>query len=159
MAITIQKARIRQVKEIQALIKLAASEGAMLPRALSDLYEYLRDFYVACDTRSGEIVGCCALHVCWDNLAEVRSLAVKPSLQGKGIGRRLVQKCIAEARALEIGSVFALTYVPAFFAKLGFSDYPKEKLPHKVWSDCIHCHKFPDCDEIAVALDLAVDAR
>jgi amino-acid N-acetyltransferase len=126
----------------------------MLPRPLGEIYEFLRDFVIALDEQSGDVVGCCALHVVWEDLAEVRSLAVDDAHRGTGLGRRLVEACIAEACRLGIKRLFALTYVPGFFKKLGFHDLPKETLPHKVWSDCIKCHKFPDCDEQAVALDL-----
>ncbi|NLF40317.1 N-acetyltransferase [bacterium] len=154
MKIEIRKAGIGQVRDIQALVNASAGQGLMLPRALSDLYEYIRDFFVAVDSDTGAVIGACALHVCWESLGEVRSLVVDPAYQRHGVGRDLVRHCIREARELGLSQLFALTYVPGFFRKLGFEDYPKEKLPHKVWSDCIKCHKFPDCDENAVAMNL-----
>ena len=96
------------------------------------------------------ILGICALHICWDDLAEIRSLAVDESRQKAGIGRLLVNSCLDEAASLEINQVFVLTYQAAFFRKFGFMDTDKQNLPHKIWSDCLHCAKFPDCDEDAL---------
>ena len=121
MAVRIQKARLDQVKAIHGLIKVSAEAGQMLPRPLGDIYECIRDFVVVVDTKSKEIVGCCALHVTWENLAEVRSLSVKESYRTKGLGRRLVTTCLDDARALKLQRVFALTYVTGFFKKLAVS--------------------------------------
>lgn len=148
------QARPADVKAMYALIRVAADAGQMLPRALSDIYECLRDFVLAVDAADGALLGCCALHVVWSDLAEVRSLTVREDQRGRGLGRTLVERCLADARALGIPRVFALTYVPAFFHTLGFHDLDKAALPHKVWSDCVRCHKYPDCDELAVAIDL-----
>lgn len=159
MKVRYERARLCHAREIHSLIRGAADAGQMLPRPLSDLYECVRDFVVAIDDETGRIVGCCALHVIWEDLAEVRSLAVDEAWRGHGIGRRLVQMCLADAAELVIPRVFALTYVPEFFKKLGFEDISKDQLPHKVWSDCIKCHKFPDCDEQAVAREIVVPVR
>ena len=129
-----------------------ADRQLMLPRSLNDTYESLRDFYVW--RENDEVVGCAALHVSWDGLGEVRSLAVREDATRRGIGRKLVQSCLDEARELGMKRVFALTYVPEFFKKFGFVLYAKENLPHKVWTDCLNCPKFPDCDEVALVLDL-----
>lgn len=154
MALELVRAKPADVKAMYGLIRTSAEEGQMLPRALSDLYECLRDFLIARDPADGALLGCCALHIVWDDLAEVRSLTVRADQRGHGVGRLLVAQCLADARTLGIPRVFALTYVPAFFHKLGFRDLDKEALPHKVWSDCLRCHKYPDCDELAVAIDL-----
>ncbi len=154
MALELVRAKPADVKAMYDLIRAAAEEGQMLPRALSDLYECLRDFLIARDTAAGTLLGCCALHIVWNDLAEVRSLTVRADQRNHGVGRALVEQCLVDARALGIPRVFALTYVPAFFHKLGFHDLDKEALPHKVWSDCLRCHKYPDCDELAVAIDL-----
>ncbi len=148
----IRRARITDVKDIQTLVNSFAAKNEMLPRALSTIYENLRDFYVAVDNES--VIGCCALHVTWGDLAEVKSLAVEQSAQGKGCGRLLVETCLQDARELGVPKVFALTYVPAFFEKLGFSIVDKATLPHKIWSECINCPKFPDCGEEAVTINL-----
>ena len=144
----IRKAAISDVKEIQRLVNEFARKEQMIPRSVNELYENVRDFVVAED-KSG-IVGACALHVLWDDLAEVRSLAVKNEYQGKGIGSKMVRNCIREARALCIKRVFVLTYQPDFFRKLRFRDTDKAALPQKIWGDCIRCPKFPECDEHAL---------
>jgi amino-acid N-acetyltransferase len=121
----------------------------MLPRALSGLYENLRDYFVIRDT-GGNVIGCVALHISWEDVAEVRSLAVSMARQYKGIGSRLVKACLDEARVLGIPTVFCLTYKPEFFEKMEFKTVDKMELPRKVWSECFHCPKFPDCDEVAM---------
>lgn len=147
-----RKAQISDVKEIQKLLTAYAAKGDMLSRSLSELYESLRDFYV--DVEDGRLLGTAALHILWEDLAEVRSVAVAEDAGRKGIGSSLVQACIAEARELGLKRVFCLTYKPDFFGKHGFRLVDKSELPHKVWSDCIKCVKFPDCDENAMILDL-----
>ncbi|PLX86723.1 MAG: GNAT family N-acetyltransferase [Desulfuromonas sp.] len=148
----IRQARIPDVKEIHHLLLGYAEQGQLLGRSLADIYDALRDFYVY--EESGEILGVCALSICWEDLAEVRSLAVQPGLSGRGIGRALVESCLDEARVLGLKRVFALTYQPEFFSRLGFSEIEKAQLPHKIWTACLNCVKFPDCDEQAFAIDL-----
>lgn len=143
----IRPARMSDVRDIHALVQQFADRGLLLARSISSLYDQLRDFVIFDDNG---IKGVCALHISWDNLAEVRSLAVVEKLQGRGIGARLVESCLDEADSLEIGQVFVLTYQAGFFRKLGFGDWDKRELPHKIWSDCLHCPKFPDCDEEAL---------
>jgi len=144
----IRKAKLNDIKEIQRLIKLYAPRGGILLRSLSDLYDHLRDFSVF--VRSRKVVGICALHICWDDLAEIRSLAVEEEQQNKGVGAQLVRACLKESRFLGVKRVFALTYEPKFFESLGFGRVDKAVLPHKIWADCLKCAKFPDCDEIAM---------
>jgi len=148
----LRKAQIPDVKEIQKLLMTFASRGDMLSRSLSEIYESLRDFYVA--EENGELLGVAALHIVWDDLAEVRSVAVAEQAGRKGIGGELVQACISEARQLGLKKIFCLTYKPDFFAKQGFHLVDKSELPHKVWGDCIKCPKFPDCDENAMIMEL-----
>jgi amino-acid N-acetyltransferase len=148
----IRKAHIADVKNIQKLLMTFANRGDMLSRSLSELYESIRDFYVV--EEDGVLLGASALHIVWDDLAEVRSVAVVEDAGRKGIGSRLVQACIAEAREIGLRRIFCLTYKPDFFAKHGFRLVDKSELPHKVWGDCIKCAKFPDCDENAMILDL-----
>lgn len=150
---TIRKATIRDTAEIQALINYYADKDKMLPRSLNEIYENIRDFWVS--EKDGSIIACAALHVIWDDLAEVKSLAVKDGFKKHGIGRRLLNKCIDDAKALGVNRVFALTYVPDYFKRFGFNEIPKEKLPHKIWSECIKCPKFPDCGEIALLYEVA----
>lgn len=148
----IRKAQIKDVKDIQKLLTSYANRGDMLSRSLSELYESLRDFYV-CE-EDGKLMGTAALHIVWENLAEVRSVAVVEDVARKGIGSQLVQACVAEARAVGLKRIFCLTYKPDFFEKHGFLLVDKSELPHKVWGDCLKCVKFPDCDENAMILDL-----
>jgi len=148
----IRHARISDVRAIHKLLLDYANDGQLLGRSLADIYDSLRDFYVY--EENGEILGIGALAICWEDLAEVRSLAVAAGQQGKGIGRKIVESCLKEATELEIKKVFALTYQPDFFKLLGFSDIEKSELPQKVWGVCINCVKFPDCDEFALAINL-----
>ncbi len=148
----IRRAKVSDVAELQRLINQFADRSEMLPRSLNAIYENIRDFVIM--ESDGRILGCCALHITWGDLAEVRSLAVEPDVQSKGYGRELVKACLDDAHDMGIPQVFALTYVPGFFEKLGFSHVDKSTLPHKIWSDCINCPKFPDCGEEAVAIQL-----
>ena len=149
----IRKANVRDPKCIMDLVNRFASRELMLPLPLSEAYDALRDFYVF--EQDGRIVGCAALHVSWEGLGEVRSVAVAEEAQGRGVGTALVRACIEEARQLGMDRVFVLTYTPEFFDRFGFRRYPKEKLPHKIWSDCLKCPKFPNCDEVAMLVELA----
>lgn len=124
----------------------------MIPRSLNELYESIRDLLVS--EEAGAITGVCALHILWEDLAEVRSLAVKKEYQRTGIGRKLVRRCLSEARSLGIKRVFALTYQPDFFRRMGFTDIEKSSLPQKIWGDCIRCPKFPECDEHALIFEV-----
>jgi amino-acid N-acetyltransferase len=135
------------------MISSYSEQGEMLPKALVEIYEELRDFFVYTDEKD-EVIGCCALHLFWEDLAEVRSLAVKESDMGQGLGAALVEACVAEARELGIAKVFTLSGKPAFFEKQGFGEVDRSELPHKIWAACVKCIKFPDCDETALVLTL-----
>ena len=150
--ILIRKAILQEAKAIKALIEPYAAEKIMLGRPLAEIYATIRDFWVAED--NDKIVGCVALHPYWEDLAEIRSLAVPKNYQHRGLGQRLVEKAREEARELKIRKVFALTYIPEFFRKLGFHPIDKTELPHKIWVDCINCPRFPDCDESALIYEL-----
>ena len=150
----IRKARMSDVKGIQQLIAEYARKGDMLPRSLADIYENLRDYFVF-EEDGGELAGSAAIHIMWEDLAEVRSLAVREGRMRRGIGTQLVESCISEAIVLGIGRVFALTYKPEFFEKLGFHVVDKSELPQKIWTDCLKCSKFPDCDEVALVADFS----
>ncbi len=153
----IRKPKLTEVVGIKKLLDSAAAGGDVLPRPLMELYECVRDFYTYVDDKG--IGGCCALHIDMPDLAEVRSLVVRTDLRKNGIGRRLLEACLDEARSLRITRVFALTRVPDFFKRNGFEEIDKHELPHKVFSDCLRCPLFPDCDEVAVirTLDLGDD--
>jgi len=148
----IRKAKINDVKPIQTLVNAYADQGQMLPRSLNELYENLRDFSVYED--DGIMQGVCALHISWDGLAEIRSLAVQKGMIGKGIGASLVRECLREAGELGAERVFVLTYQDGFFKKLGFELVDKKELPHKIWTDCLNCVKFPNCDESSMIITL-----
>ncbi len=149
----IRKAKIGDIHSIHSILAHFGEKGLLLPRPLSDLYDHLRDYAVYVDDEE-RVVGIVALHISWEDLAEIRSLAVLESHQGKGIGRALVEFAVSEALTLGIYRVFTLTYQPGFFEKMGFKEVDKKVLPHKVWADCLKCPKFPDCDETAMLLQL-----
>jgi len=151
----IRKTDIKDIRSIHQILGYYADQGLLLPRSLSELYVHLRDFFVIEDkNKNGSVIAVCALGICWEDLAEIRSLAVAQDQQGKGLGSQLVEVCLEEARSLGLKKVFALTYIPEFFSRLGFKEVEKSTLPHKVWADCLKCPKFPDCDEIAMILEL-----
>ena len=153
----VEKAKISDATQIHQLINYFADRGEMLARPLSEIYENIRDYFVI---RDGErVIACAALHVNWLDLAEVKSVAVAEDSQRKGIGDRLIAACVEEAKGLGISTVFCLTYKPAFFEKFGFSQVDKMELPHKVWSECYRCPKFPNCDEIALIYHLETPTR
>ena len=144
----IRPGRVGDAPAIRELINAYAELGRMLFRSLAEVYGSVRDFLV-CE-EDGEVVGCLAMHVYWSDLAEIRSLAVREDRQGRGIGAALVEAALADARQLGLGRVFALTLATGFFERLGFERVAMESLPYKVWTDCIHCPKQDQCDEIAL---------
>ncbi len=148
----VRKARITDATRMHQLINSFADKGEMLARPLSEIYENIRDYFVI--TEGERVVACAALHINWSDLAEIKSVAVAEEIQRKGVGNQLIEACLSEARELSIPTVFCLTYKPAFFKKLGFSEVDKMKLPHKVWNECYRCPKFPDCDEVALIFHL-----
>ncbi|MEW6571286.1 MAG: N-acetyltransferase [Nitrospirota bacterium] len=148
----IRKARIADLRDVHRIINDFAKKELMLPRSLSELYETLRDF-VICENE-GIVCGVCALHIMWEDLAEIRSLAVETEYQNKGIGKDLIKECLREAESLGIKKVFALTYNPEFFRKIGFEYVDKATLPQKIWGDCLKCPRFPECDEHAMIKNL-----
>jgi len=144
----IRKARIEDIKQIQKLINSFAKQNLMLDRSLNELYDNLRDFWVYVE--NNKIVGCAGLHICWDDLVEIKSVAVVKNKQGKGIGKKLILTCLDEAKQLGAKRIFVLTYKPDYFKKLGFKRVKTSDLPHKIWAECINCCKFPNCQEIAL---------
>ncbi len=149
----IRKAKPKDAVKIHELVNEYAKEGLLLPVSLNSLYDNIRDFWIY--EENGEIVGCAALHVVWEDLAEIRSLAVKREFHRKGIGKKLVLTCLEEAKEFDLKRVFVLTYQVEFFKKLGFREWNKQLLPHKVWTDCLNCPKFPNCDETAMLIELS----
>jgi amino-acid N-acetyltransferase len=146
--VLVRKASMADIPAILALINGFAARGIMLPRTEFELAENLRDFSVV-QTESG-VSGCGALHFYTPRTAEVRSLAIRPELQGCGAGKALVESLEGEAQAFGVEDVFAFTYVPDFFRKLGFTTLDRGELPLKAWKDCLRCPKFQCCDEVAV---------
>ncbi len=149
----VRKALLSDVDRIHEIVEAFARRGIMLHRSASDICATLRDFFVY--EENGKILGTCALHIASPEMGEVRSLAVRSGHTGRGIGTKLVTACLEEAAELGLKRVFALTYKPGFFKRLRFKCMSKEVLPHKIWGDCIKCVKFPNCDEIAVIIELA----
>ncbi len=151
----IRKAVASDVNSIHKILNHYADQNLLLPRSLSELYDHLRDYFVLADNEQNHLVqGVCGLSICWEDLAEIKALAISEDQQGKGSGTRLVEMCIEEARLLGLKRLFVLTYVPGFFRKMGFKEVEKSVLPHKIWADCLKCPKFPDCDETALMIDL-----
>ena len=143
-----EKSRINDIAQIHKLVNYFADKGEMLPRALSELYENMRDFFVV---RHGEqLVACAALHVFWSDLAEIRAVSVVEEMQDQGAGALVIQACLEEARSMGIETIFCLTYMPDFFEQFGFRQVDKLELPRKIWGECLRCPKFPDCDEVAL---------
>jgi len=151
----VRKARPSDVPAMHGLINYYAERQAMLPKAHLQLYENLRDYSVAAQ-RSNEknLLGCGALHIYWEDLAEIRALAVQPGTQHRGIGTLLVESLLQEATGFGIERVFIFTYVPSFFARFGFIQVEPRSMPLKVYNECFHCPKFNTCDEQAMVLHL-----
>jgi amino-acid N-acetyltransferase len=148
----VRKARAADVPAMQGLVAHFAARGELLPRTLNELYQHLRDFFI-CEVE-GQIAGLCALSLYWEDLAEIRTLAVHEAHGGKGLGAALVTACLEEAAGLGVRRVFALTYRPGYFERFGFHTIDKGELPQKIWKDCIKCAKFACCDEIALIRDV-----
>jgi len=146
--IKVDRARVSDAPPMHQMISHFADKGEMLPRALSEIYDDIRDYFVV--RKGGQVIACAALHVTWVDLAEIRSLAVDENEQNQRIGSLLAQACLEEAKALGIPRVFCLVRKPAFFEKHGFQLIDKTELPQKVWAECYRCPKFPNCDEVAL---------
>jgi amino-acid N-acetyltransferase len=151
--LNIRPARVGDVPAIQELIRTFADRKLMIRRSLGELYESIREFLVATDD-DARVIGCGALHVFWEDLAELKCLAVAESVQGHGVGRTLTDALWDAARELEIKTVFTLTAVPGFFEKSGYHRIDKADLPHKIWNECVRCPLFPSCNEVALVRTL-----
>ncbi len=154
MEVTYRPARPADAVAVSQLIAGFAESRLMLPRPVSEVYDMVRDLILA-EADVGGLVGCVALHIETDRIAEVKALAVAPAAQGKGVGRALVEAAMVEGRRLGLERVFCLTYQEAFFTKLGFVKVDRARLPEKVWGECVRCHRFLDCDEVAMWRTLA----
>ncbi len=151
--LSIRKAEPQDVPAIHELVHHYAAKRVLLPRPLREIYEDVWEFTVAED--DGKVLGCGAIKLYSADLAEIRSLSVLPGLPGRGVGRALLESLLDEAEGLHLRTVFALTLVPGFFAKLGFREVLRDTLPMKVWRDCLQCEKYFSCDEKTLVLDLA----
>ncbi len=148
----IRKAKLSDSEAMHKLVNHYAKKGLMLARSRSSIYEYIRNYSVM--ENDGEVIGVGALSILWSDLAEVRTLAVRESFSGQGVGKKLVEHFINEARELGIRQVFTLTYQTEFFEKCGFKTISKENMPHKIWKDCLNCPKFPNCDEVLMVMEI-----
>ncbi len=155
MTYQVEKAKINDATQIHRLINHFADKGEILARPLSEIYENIRDYFVV--RQNERVIACAALHINWEDLAEIKSLAVSEESQKHRLGDQLVAACLREAKGLGIPTIFCLTYRPAFFEKCGFSLVDKSELPHKVWGECYRCAKFPNCDEVALVYHLEVE--
>ncbi len=152
--VNVRHAKVADVPHILRIINGYAERGLMLPRSLNQIYDHLRDFAVA--EEDGRIMGCGALYIVWENLGEIRSVAVEESEMKKGIGSLIVGYLLNEAKEIKLKEVFILTYQTGFFSKFGFRVVPKDTLPHKVWKECLDCVNFPNCDEVAMVAEIRV---
>ncbi|HDZ54723.1 MAG TPA: N-acetyltransferase [Candidatus Nealsonbacteria bacterium] len=149
----IRKATFKDIPQIHKIVNSFAAQDLMLPRSLNQLYENIRDFWV-CD-KNEKVYGCCSLHIIWRDLAEIKSLAVVPSEQNKGIGTKLIETVLKEAESLKIEKIFTLTKLTKFFDRFDFKKVSRKSLPRKIWVECIDCHKFPNhCDEVILVCEL-----
>ena len=155
--IEIRKASMQDIPAVLDLINGYAAKGIMLSRTEFELSENMRDFMVAYDGH--QLVGCGAMHFYSPTMGEVRSLAVAESHKTNGIGRLIVDSLLYEAKLYGLDAVFAFTYVPEFFAKVGFHEIERGELPLKAWKDCLRCTKFHACDEVAVLRELRPQRR
>jgi amino-acid N-acetyltransferase len=146
--VDVRKADMTDVLRLQTLINYYAKTDIMLPKSLNQLYENIRDFIVI--EVDGNVIGCGALHFFWEDLAEVRSLAVDPEYAKSGYGSYIVDCLVEQAKEYKVKKVFCLTLAPKFFDRLGFVEVPHAELPQKVYKDCINCVKLGKCDEIAM---------
>jgi amino-acid N-acetyltransferase len=157
LAVSVRAARLTDVPRIHEVINFHAELGKMLFKSYADLYENIRDYAVATgelEGKSDEVIGCVALGIIWADMAEVRALAVDERARGRGVGTKLVEWCVDDARRMQVRKLMSLTYEERFFAKLGFVVVEKDTLPLKVWTDCVKCPKNLACDEIAMVREL-----
>jgi amino-acid N-acetyltransferase len=167
---SIRKAGISDVRDILELVNGFAGKNLMLSRGPQYLFENIRDFVVAVaeepavrevhpsdnqlDYQPGLIIACASLHVLWEDVAEIRSIAIHPGYQNKGLGKKLIDFLKADARRLGVNTLFTFTLADDFFKSLGFVRKKREELPSKVWGECSRCPKFFKCDEVGMILKI-----
>ncbi|MFS0645949.1 N-acetyltransferase [Siminovitchia sp. 179-K 8D1 HS] len=150
--IEIRKAALKDIDQVYRLVNKYAKEELLLPRTRESLILNIQSIFVASEDE--EVLGVACLAILGHDLAEIRSLAVSEKAQGRGIGKMLVEEIIEETKKIGISKLISLTYQVVFFEKCGFKIIEKTEMPQKVWTDCIHCPKFPACDEVAMAIQL-----
>lgn len=148
-----RKALMKDAENIHRLINSYAQQGLMLARSRNMVYESIREFTLV-EEDNGDFLGAGGLHIIWEDLAEVRALALEPTAHKRGLGKILVEELVKEAKYLGLKRVFSLTYQKDFFERCGFHVVSKDEMPSKVWKECINCPKFPNCDELAMIRDL-----
>ena len=155
----VREATLDDVGGIYRLLRHYSEQGVLLPRAESDIYHSIREFLVI--EQESEIIACAALQIFTRQLGEVRSLAIAPNYAGQGLGSKMVNAIEQDAIKLGLTKLMALTYEVRFFNRAGYNVVDMAVLPEKVWGACINCHKFRNCDEIAVLkqLDPASESR
>lgn len=147
--ISIGKAKLHDIPEMQKLVEDEVKKGVILPRSNDEVATNIRSYVLA--KKDDKLIGYGALHIHSPSLAEIRSLIVDSRYRGEGIGVSIVNFCMEEAKDLGIESLLVLTYLPKFFEKLGFKEIEKTAIPeHKIWADCIKCIHFPKCDEVSL---------
>ena len=149
----IRRAHLKDIDEILFLLNLFKDQDLLLPRNRDEMASRIRDFWVA--EIENKVAGCVALHNYTEQMGEIRSLAVVPEFQKKGIAQKLVQTCVDEGKRMNLQQVFVLTYLEKWFQELGFKTVPKETLPEKIWIDCQFCPKQENCREIALTYKLS----
>jgi len=152
MELTIQAATLADMDRVHGLITPYADRNDMLHRPLSELYENVRDFYVV--KEAADVIACGSVHVVWNDLAEIKAVAVREEYQSQGWGKRMIAHCMDSARDMGIATVFVLTHKTTYYDQLGFKEIDVTNLPRKVWGECLRCPKFPNCNEIAMVYHL-----
>jgi amino-acid N-acetyltransferase len=153
MEYAIRRARTRDVRAIGALVDANVDSGRLLAKATVTLYEDVQEFWIAERVADGEILGCGALHVMWEDLAEIRTIAVREDCQGSGVGHRLVEALLGSARELGVRRLFVLTFAVGFFAGHGFKPIDGSPVSPEVYEELLRSYdegvaEFLDLDRV-----------
>jgi amino-acid N-acetyltransferase len=150
MQVEIRRARTSDIKAIRSLVDTYTADRRLLSKATVTLYEQVQEFWVAARVDDGSVVGCGALHVMWEDLAEIRTVAVTPECRGLKIGHRLVSELLGVARELGVARVFCLTFETRFFGSFGFTPIDGAPVPHGVYEQLLRSYD----EGVAEFLDL-----
>ena len=146
---TLTKAHLSDIPEMQELVSESIKDGTILNRTADDIATNIRSYVLA--KEADRLIGYTALHIHSPRLSEIRSLIVDENYRGMSVGKQMVLFALEEARELGVEEVLVLTYLPQFFTKLGFIEIAKESIPEqKIWTDCIKCIYFPICNEVSL---------